>query len=204
MFYLNDGPLQFEIDTPLTEGDKIVFAWKLDSDFDCYTNNFLSPEYKYKYGHILLIWLDDDEGIHNIAGEKEEVHMCWKSNAIGGDLSYFRVTYTGGYNYKFILLDYYDASRMSLPELSSIVPSFGSSELYGTDAQIQFNFKYETVTPAKRSGTEGMVTVYRGAVTYEGDVRAIKTNHLLTKILWMKQMDLQIMSLQPNQLETVT
>ena len=178
-FYLNDGPLQFKFDTPLTEGDKIVFAWKLDTDFDCNSNNFLSPEYEYKYGNLPLIWLGNDEGIHNITDEKEEVHMCWKSNAIGEDPSYSRVPYTGGYSYNFIVLDYSDATRMSLPELSSIVPSFGSSELYGTDAQIQFNFESETVTPAKRFGAEGMVAVYRGAVTYRGDIKVIKTNPLV-------------------------
>ena len=179
-FYLNDGPLEFEFDTPLTEGDKIVFAWKRDTDFDCDSNNILSPEYEFKYGFLPMIWLGNDEGIHNITDEKEEIHMCWKSNAIGGDPSYSRVTYTGGYSYKFVVLDYSNTARITLPELSSIVPPFGSSELYGSDAQIQFNFETGPITPAKRSGTDGMIAIYRGAITYEGDIELIKTNPLVS------------------------
>ena len=33
-FYINDMPLKFTFETPLTEGDKVVFAWKRDADLD--------------------------------------------------------------------------------------------------------------------------------------------------------------------------
>lgn len=34
IYYMNNGPVNLIFDTPLTEGDKIVFAWKRSSDFD--------------------------------------------------------------------------------------------------------------------------------------------------------------------------
>lgn len=109
----------------------------------------------------------------------EEIHVCWKSNAIGGDPSFSRVTYTGGYSYKLIVKDYSLASRTSLPEIVSIYPQRGSSEVYGTDVDLQITFESETVTPAARSGSDGKIYVYRGAVNYEGDIEMITSNPLV-------------------------
>lgn len=177
-FYINDKPLDFIFDTPFTEGDKLAFAWKLSTEIDCNSTRFLSPEYEYTYGHFSMIWLGDSEGISGIDAQKEEIHMCWKSNSVGADPSYARVGLSSGHTYSFIAKGYADATRTPLPEISSIYPSYGSTELYGTDAQIQFNFGNENVFPAKRGGVNGKLGVYRGAILYDGSLEPILSSAL--------------------------
>jgi hypothetical protein len=177
-FYINDKPLDFIFDTPFTEGDKLAFAWKRSTEIDCNSSNFLSPEYEFSYGHFPMIWLGESEGISGIDAEKEKVHVCWKSNSIGSDPSFSRVKLTTGHNYFFIAQGYSDAARTSLPEISSIYPKYGSSELYGTDAQIQFNFGNENVFPAKRGGINGKFGIYRGAISHDGSIEPILTSAL--------------------------
>lgn len=102
--------------------------------------------------------------------------MCWKSTAIGGDPSYSRVALVTGHNYKFLTKGYTDTTRTPLPELSSIYPHYGSTEIYGTDAQIQFNFGNQNVFPAKRAGVKGKLAVFRGAVKYDGSIEIMTSS----------------------------
>ena len=177
-FYINDQPLQLEFETPFTEGDMLAFAWKFSTDFDCDAANILSPDYEFKYGYLPMIWLGDSQGIQGIDNEKEEIHVCWKSQSIGGDPSYSRISLTTGHNYAFVAKGYTDAARTPLPELASIHPHYGSTEYYGTDAQIQINFDAENVFPAKRSAVTGKLGVYRGAIKFDGSIEVITSSKL--------------------------
>lgn len=100
------------------------------------------------------------------------------SNAIGGDPSYSRVTMTGGWSYKFVVLGYNATDRVTLPEIKEIFPSYGSTEFYAADAQIQINFGGETIYPAQRNTAEGKIAIYRGAVGYNGELVMINTDVL--------------------------
>jgi hypothetical protein len=177
-FFVNYEQVELLSDTPLTEGDKFTFAWKRGTDLDCSSANILSPEYVVSYGYSSIFWLGNDEGINGIDQEKEEIHVCWKSNAFGGDPSYSRVALVTGHAYSFVTQGYATTAYINLPEISSIYPSYGSSEFYGTDTQLQFSFGGENVFPASRSGTDGTFGIYRGAIKFNGDIEVMSASIL--------------------------
>lgn len=177
-FFVNNGVVDLLMDTPLTEGDKFAFAWKRSTDLDCDSANILSPEYEVSYKQKPMFWLGNDQGISGINQTKEVVHVCWKSNAIGGDPSFSRVGLVTGHAYSFVTKGYSNTAYTNLPELSSVYPTYGSSELYGTDAQLQFSFNGENVFPASRAGTNGKFGVYRGAIKYNGKIVVVDSSKL--------------------------
>ena len=67
---------------------------------------------------------------------------------------------------------------MNLPELVSVYPHYGSTELYGTDAQLQFDFGGDNVFPAKRGATKGKLGVYRGGIKSDGTIAVIHSSVL--------------------------
>lgn len=191
-FEINYEPLDFKFETPFTEGDTLAFAWKRSTDLDCHTSNILSPSIEFLYGYFDLIWLGNDQGINGIDTDKEEIHLCWRSNSIGADTSYSRVGLITGHTYSFITQSYNVTASTSLPELSSIYPNYGSTEFYGTDAQIQFSFGGEYVFPAKRSGTQGKLGVYRGAIGYDGSIEVI-TSSILYEISTLDESNIPLL-----------
>ena len=111
----------------MTEGDKIAFAWKRGTDLPCKASNILSADIEFKYGFYGMTWLGNSEGINGITQEKEEIHICWKSSSIGGDISYSRIGFVTGHKYSFIAKGYSDTSYTNLPQLSSISPDLITS-----------------------------------------------------------------------------